>query len=357
MMVTMPIRVCGMLFLYVILLILFAHLSCIPNKYVKKRNSLEVSGRTHTDSCRSSDTENFWWNDSCVEGFNLDQYSKQNRNCTINRTNYSETGENLTKHRGYNYKSKNSRSIYKNNNYRVKGFRNNSKCTSGGYKRRKQNCVRNSRISRKDTVPRNSVKRLPRLHTKTRVRKLMKYRIRRGDALIKISKRFGISIKKLCRLNKLRNKNNIKTGMILRIPVRNTSVSLKKGQVTKRQYFRWPLKRILNIRSDGIDGVKSIGIIITGKPGAPVRSSASGVVKKIGRMRGFGRYVVLKHRKRFITVYSNLEIIGVHEGERVRAGTYIGRIKTNNSKLHFQINCAGKAKNPLRLLPKRGLKL
>ena len=105
-------------------------------------------------------------------------------------------------------------------------------------------------------------------------------------------------------------------------------------------------------KKDEFNGVRPIGIIITGTPGSAVLSSAPGVVKKIGQMRGFGKYVVINHAGRYATVYANLGEITVSEGEKILAGYMIGKINKSDKRIHFQIDFEGKPENPLKYLPK-----
>jgi len=179
------------------------------------------------------------------------------------------------------------------------------------------------------------------------------YRIRKGDTLYRISKRFNTPVKKIISVNRIRNTRNIKIGTKLKIPQRNSITAPEHKRASKRNlHFSWPLHNKSKIRRDGQKGVKSIGIVITGKPGEHVLSSATGVVKKIGHMRGFGNYIVIKHSKEYMTVYSNLDSITVVEGDTIKRGEHIGRIHTSDNELHFQINYSGKPQDPLRLLPK-----
>ncbi len=117
--------------------------------------------------------------------------------------------------------------------------------------------------------------------------------------------------------------------------------------------FSWPLKKVSNYRRDGTEDIKSIGIFITGSSNSDVVASLEGVVKKIGYMRGYGRYVAISHEGRYVTVYSNLSNIYVKEGERVSKGGVIGTLSSDRT-LHFQIGHAGKPENPLKHLPGRG---
>lgn len=183
------------------------------------------------------------------------------------------------------------------------------------------------------------------------------YIVKNGDTLFGIAKRSGVSLKCIQDINNLSNNSKIYKGMKLRIPAKNRSggisaESKEKSTVSSKPLFQWPLKKVKGYSSDGKDGVKSIGIIIKGNPGGEVVASDDGVVKRVGYMRGYGKYIVVKHDNRYITVYSNLMDVDVKAGDTVQKGVRIGNI-SNDMTLHFQIDRAGKPENPISLLPRR----
>jgi septal ring factor EnvC (AmiA/AmiB activator) len=57
-----------------------------------------------------------------------------------------------------------------------------------------------------------------------------------------------------------------------------------------------------------------------------VRAVAGGKVEFTGWLRGYGNTVVVRHGKRFATIYAMMESILVQPGAQVRAGTQIGRL-------------------------------
>jgi murein DD-endopeptidase MepM/ murein hydrolase activator NlpD len=185
------------------------------------------------------------------------------------------------------------------------------------------------------------------------------YTVKKKDTLTKIAKKFNITVSTIQKYNRLNDQRIIRSGMILKIPKSNTAINATKSENDSlyeikgtKPRFRWPVPHIVEYKGDGLDGVKPIGIIITSLPGSKVLSSASGMVKKIGSMRGFGKYIVINHAGRFNTVYSNLSEILVSEGHSVQSGNIIGRIHSSEKKLHFQIDLEGKPENPLKYLPK-----
>lgn len=183
--------------------------------------------------------------------------------------------------------------------------------------------------------------------------------VKKNDTLFSLARRHGCTIDEITALNGLKKNDSIKVGMRLKIPGSGSRPSAVKGAVAvspgppANVDFRWPLPRVLAVRRDSAAGVKPLGVEITGNPGAFVVSSAPGTVKRIGDMRGYGRYVIISHDERFVTVYSRMGEIRVKEGEKIRSGAVIGRIDDGSRSIHFQIGRGGKPVDPLRYLPER----
>lgn len=196
----------------------------------------------------------------------------------------------------------------------------------------------------------------PQKSSRNSVVKYKRYTVKKGDTLYRIAHKYSVGYTDICRANSLKDKDVIYAGMRLKIPAKGVKKDTSRKNITtlsgRSPHFNWPLKKILSYKRDGGGGVKSIGIIIKSRANAPVYPAASGVVKKVGEMRGFGKYVVVTHGDRYITVYSNLKNISVSAGDRVEKSSYMGNINDNDI-LHFQIDHAGKPRNPLNYLPKR----
>jgi LysM repeat protein len=191
-------------------------------------------------------------------------------------------------------------------------------------------------------------------------KKFLRYTILQGDTITRISKKFNVPPDEICSYNTITNFDSIKSGRMIKIPLKKKSAKILLVNRSEeyphdkniKPRFNWPLKYVLEYKKDDFNGVKPIGIIIIGKPGSIVLSSAPGVVKKIGQMRGYGNYIVIDHAGRYATVYANLGEISVSEGEKLHAGIIIGKINKYEKKLHFQIDYEGKPENPLKYLPK-----
>jgi len=195
------------------------------------------------------------------------------------------------------------------------------------------------------------------------------YTVKKGDTLYGISRKTGAGVDSIISMNRI-NGNRINAGMKLKIETCKSSSLSGKTCTNNKSFksekapksgkssglsgrFSWPLKKVNNYRRDGSEDIKSIGIFITGTPEGDVVASLEGVVKKVGYMRGYGRYVAISHEGRYVTVYSNLSNIYVKEGTSVSKGRVIGTLSSDRT-LHFQIGHAGKPENPLKHLPGRG---
>ncbi|MEW9897480.1 peptidoglycan DD-metalloendopeptidase family protein [Chitinivorax sp. PXF-14] len=97
------------------------------------------------------------------------------------------------------------------------------------------------------------------------------------------------------------------------------------------------------------------GIDIGGKRGQPVLAAAAGKVVYSGTgLRGYGRLLIVKHNKTYLTAYAHNQQLLVKEGEVVNKGDKIaemGDSDTDQVKLHFEIRRFGKPVDPLKYLP------
>jgi lipoprotein NlpD len=99
------------------------------------------------------------------------------------------------------------------------------------------------------------------------------------------------------------------------------------------------------------------GLVIAGSIGQAVYASADGLVSYIGNsLRGYGKMVVIKHNKTYLSVYAHNSVILVREGQTVIRGQKIAEMGNSDSedgsvKLHFEIRRLGKPVDPLKYLP------
>ncbi len=98
------------------------------------------------------------------------------------------------------------------------------------------------------------------------------------------------------------------------------------------------------------------GIDIAGKLGQDVLASAPGKVVYSGSgLRGYGKLIIIKHNKTYLSAYAHNDKILVKEGQTVTRGQKIaamGKTDSSSVKLHFEVRRLGKPVDPANYLPK-----
>lgn len=92
------------------------------------------------------------------------------------------------------------------------------------------------------------------------------------------------------------------------------------------------------------------GIDFRGKTGDEVVTTADGVVEKAKHEKGYGKHVVIRHKKGYKTLYGHLSKISVTRGQKVVAGEKIGEVgstgRSTGPHLHYEIIRHGRRINP-----------
>ena len=105
----------------------------------------------------------------------------------------------------------------------------------------------------------------------------------------------------------------------------------------------------------GFSEATNKGMDIAGKLGDPVTASAPGRVVYSGSgLRGYGKLVIIKHNKTYLSAYAHNREILVKEGQSVVKGQKIAELGNTDSdtpKLHFEIRKLGKPVDPAKYLP------
>ncbi len=100
--------------------------------------------------------------------------------------------------------------------------------------------------------------------------------------------------------------------------------------------------------------VSNKGLDIGGSAGQAINAASSGKVIYSGSdLRGYGKLVIIKHNKTYLSVYAHNSKMIVKEGQVVAAGQKIaemGNTDSNTVKLHFEIRRLGKSVDPARYL-------
>ncbi len=81
------------------------------------------------------------------------------------------------------------------------------------------------------------------------------------------------------------------------------------------------------------------GIDISTQQYMPVKAVAEGIVSAIEWLPGFGSVIIITHKGDFRTVYGHIAEISVKEGDKIPAGTEIGKVNSSleGNILHFEI--------------------
>ena len=101
------------------------------------------------------------------------------------------------------------------------------------------------------------------------------------------------------------------------------------------------------------------GIDLAAGVGAPISSVAAGTVVSAGSEGGYGRVVRVQHDHGTVTLYAHLSELLVTVGQRVGAGTYVGREGSSGHStgphLHFEVRVGGVPVDPAPWLRARGV--
>jgi len=92
------------------------------------------------------------------------------------------------------------------------------------------------------------------------------------------------------------------------------------------------------------------GLDMTAPRGTPIRASAAGVVKRAGRVRGYGLLVEVNHGNGIATRYAHNSRLAVRRGEHVHRGQIIGYVgstgRASAPHLHYEVLVDGRPVNP-----------
>jgi lipoprotein NlpD len=121
-------------------------------------------------------------------------------------------------------------------------------------------------------------------------------------------------------------------------------------------FWSWPADGRL-IRGYDANSTGKKGIDIAGNSGDTVRAAAAGKVVYAGDgLTGYGRLIIIKHNKDFLSAYAHNRKLIAKEGQWVNKGEVIaqmGSSGTDRTQLHFEIRRQGRPVDPLGYLPKR----
>jgi murein DD-endopeptidase MepM/ murein hydrolase activator NlpD len=190
------------------------------------------------------------------------------------------------------------------------------------------------------------------------------HEVNKGETLWGIARQYGISRQTLCLANNVTEDYKVKTGEHLWIPRSGPAVTVLSpgetgnsaplpaassaaldpalmipailpvagtipGMDTRSTVSRtldlsipWPVQAREMAYMTG----KLNGVVLMGERYEPVKSLTQGVVISAGPYRGFGKVVIIQVTGGYLYVYGGCESLSVREGDRVTAGTELGRL-------------------------------
>lgn len=125
---------------------------------------------------------------------------------------------------------------------------------------------------------------------------------------------------------------------------------------TEEDSLQWGLPTSGKITAAFSEAANRKGIDIAGKLGQEILASAPGKVVYSGSgLRGYGKLIIIKHNKTYLSAYAHNDKVLVKEGQTVKRGEKIaemGKTDTDQVKLHFEVRRLGKPVDPVKYLPK-----
>lgn len=209
------------------------------------------------------------------------------------------------------------------------------------------------------------------------------YRVERNDTFFSVARRYGVSVTELREMNGFAPDYVLKTGETIRVPggaggtaassgiasggtaaagsangsaatggtaasgtggrtaangnaATNGSAGTGKGSAAEAP-IRWPVRA----REVSYLSGKLYGVQVTGEQREPVKSLTRGTVVSAGPYRGFGRVAIVQMSDGYLYVYGGCETLSVKEGDKVTAGTELGKLgidaKTAKPQLFFLV--------------------
>ncbi len=118
--------------------------------------------------------------------------------------------------------------------------------------------------------------------------------------------------------------------------------------------LEWGMPTKGKVIGDYSESANRKGVDISGSKGQAVVASAAGKVVYSGSgLRGYGKLVIIKHNKTFLSAYAHNDQILVKEGQSVSKGQKIAEMGNSDAdqvKLHFEIRKLGKPVDPAKFL-------
>src|SRR4030066_248156 len=176
------------------------------------------------------------------------------------------------------------------------------------------------------------------------------YVVQKGDTLYSIAFNYGFDYHELAELNR------IMVASVESKPDTKPEAAADDGaDEADETGLEWSIPAQGKLIGEFSESANRKGIDIAGTLGQPVFASAPGKVVYSGSgLRGYGKLIIIKHNKTYLSAYAHNDKILVKEGQSVARGQKIaamGNTDTDKAKLHFEGRRFGKPVDPAKYLP------
>ena len=189
--------------------------------------------------------------------------------------------------------------------------------------------------------------------------KITYHKVKKGETLYGIAKKYNITLNELKKKNKL-SKQSIALGQRLKIKIYSTLDDTNLNVYRMENTFDWPLRGKITsnfgLRKNPFSRSRISfhkGIDIAATSGTPFQASQKGIVIRSKRIQGYGNCIFLLHPSNYVSVYAHNKKNFVKKGQKVKQGDIIGLVGRTGSAtgphLHFEIRKRKKVINPLSI--------
>lgn len=195
--------------------------------------------------------------------------------------------------------------------------------------------------------------------------------VKSGENLFRIGKAYGVSYQKLAWINRITDPHRIRHGQKVFVPgatrqlpveiITPSRATLERPITPRprgkgREGFIWPLIGEITSKFGPRSKTFHDGVDIAAPEGAPIRAIQKGTVMYSDRLRGYGNIVIVRHSRRFVSVYAHNRKNHVRKGQRVAQREVIAEVgssgRVTGSHLHLEIRKGNVARDPLYYLPR-----
>jgi peptidoglycan DL-endopeptidase LytF len=138
------------------------------------------------------------------------------------------------------------------------------------------------------------------------------YTLKKGESLWSISRKYKVNIKEICSLNNIDDVNKIKTGVVIKLPLKVEYLDYKIPLNGEINIFQTSHFRGIHIFCDEDPAKRNVFAIEKGE------------VSYIDTIPGYGLSVFIKHENGLLSTYSGLDSTIVKVGDKVDENSLIG---------------------------------